>query len=66
MWVRNTTCQIRLQTSDFIPIAAELQGVALAVLMDWRFGWRAVTIFTDSTAASCQAVGLRAKTWVKR
>ena len=20
MWVRNTTCQIRLQTSDFIPI----------------------------------------------
>ena len=21
MWVRNTTCQIRLQTSDFIPIA---------------------------------------------
>ena len=22
MWVRNTTCQIRLQTSDFIPIAA--------------------------------------------
>ena len=23
MWVRNTTCQIRLQTSDFIPIAAE-------------------------------------------
>ena len=25
MWVRNTTCQIRLQTSDFIPIAAEPQ-----------------------------------------
>ena len=26
MWVRNTTCQIRLQTSDFIPIA----GMALS------------------------------------
>ena len=23
MWVRNTTCQIRLQTSDFIPIGAQ-------------------------------------------
>ena len=31
-----------------------------------RLGWRAVTVFTDSTAASCQAVGLRAKTWLKR
>ena len=23
MWVRNTTCQIRLQTSNFIPVAGE-------------------------------------------
>ena len=30
------------------------------------FGWRVVTIFTDNTATGYQAVGLRAKTWLKR
>ena len=45
---------------------AELQGVAWAIRLACRFGWRAVTIFTDSTAAGYQAVGLRAKTWLKR
>ena len=45
---------------------AELQGIAWAVRLAYRFGWRAVTVFTDSTAAGCQAVGLRAKTWLKR
>ena len=29
---------------------AELQGVAWAVRLACRFGWRTVTIFTDSTA----------------
>ena len=40
--------------------------MALAVPLACRFGWRAVTIFTDSTAAGYEAVGLRAKTWLKR
>ena len=34
---------------------AELQGVAWAVRLAYRFGWRAMTIFTDSTSAGCQA-----------
>ena len=45
---------------------AELQGVAWAVRLACRFGWRTVTVVTDSTAAGCQAVGLRAKTWLRR
>ena len=45
---------------------AELQGVAWAVRLACRFGWRAVTIFTDNMAAGYQAVGLRAKTWLRR
>ena len=45
---------------------AESQGVAWAVRLACRFGWRAVTIFKDSTAAGYQALGLRAKTWLKR
>ena len=40
--------------------------MAWAIRLACRFGWRAVTIFTDSTAAGYQAVGLRAKTWLKR
>ena len=44
----------------------ELQGVAWAVRLACRFGWHAVTVFTDSTAAGYQAMGLRAKTWLKR
>ena len=45
---------------------AKLQVVAWAVRLACHFGWRAQTIFTDSTAAGYQAVGLRAKTWLKR
>ena len=37
-----------------------------AIRLACRFGWRAVTIFTHSTAAGYQAVDLRAQTWLKR
>ena len=33
MWARNTTCQIRLQTSDFIPIAVAHLVVALITVL---------------------------------
>ena len=60
--VRSWAAQSRVHNQ----LEAELHGVAWAVRLACRFGWRAVTIFTDSTAASYQAVGLRAKTWLKR
>ena len=44
----------------------QLQGLAWAVRLACRFGWHAVTIFTDSMSADYQAVGLRAKKWLKR
>ena len=55
-----------VQSGVFNQHVAELQGVAWAVRLPCCFGWRAVTIFTDSTAAGYQAVGPRAKTWHKR
>ena len=55
-----------VQSRVFNQQEAELQGVAWAIRLACRFGWRTVTIFTDSTAAGYQAVGLRAKTWLKR
>ena len=40
--------------------------MAWAVGLACKFGWHAVTIFTDSTVAGYEAVGLRAKRWLKR
>ena len=60
--VRSWAVQTRVHNQQ----EAELQGVAWAIRLASRYGWRAVTLFTDSTAAGYQAVGLRAKTWLKR
>ena len=45
---------------------AELCGVAWVVRLACRCHWRVVTFFTNSTAAGYQAVGLRARAWLKR
>ena len=62
MWVRNTTCQIRLQTSDFIPIAGDpspfsLRSSAASRQLVWQPTWSTAGLGAGWVAARGVLVG---------
>ena len=67
MWVRNTTCQIRLQTSNFIPIAAMSTFTDMSTARDpitFRKGILATTLALSRASQhdpdGCSAAGSQA------